>query len=111
MPVRFKVAYLFIVFCLILLWSTLFFVNSSDAYIWCRFSESLALLDLSDMLPLDFIGEYLLLIFSSSELLSSEDELLVDFGFTSGCFDLLVTGVSSSELLSSEELDSFTVGF
>ena len=63
------VAYLFIVFCLILLWSTLFFVNSSDAYIWCRFSESLALLDLSDMLPLDFIGEYLLLIFSSSELL------------------------------------------
>ena len=59
-----------------------------------------------------FVGEGLaLLSFSSSELLSSEDELLVDFGFSSGCFDLLATGVSSSELLSSEELDSFTVGF
>ena len=57
------------VFCLILLWSTLFFVNSSDACIWWVLSKSLALLNLSDILPADLIGEYLLFIFSSSELL------------------------------------------
>ena len=39
---------------------------------------------------------------SSSELLSSEDELLAVFDLTSGCFSLVLIGVSSSELLSSE---------
>ena len=44
-------------------------------------------------------------------LLSSEDELLLAFNFASGCFGLVLRGVSSSELLSSEELDSFLVVF